>query len=196
MAKLRHPSGFARLVDQQAWDEENEVAPGYPEGYREPEAPKLDFAGDAQRQQDIKDALVSWVEETTTGLTDEEKNKKAADRYQAMFDDPALTNRAGEGWAAEGTRDDSPSHVLYRALVPRKAVYQVPGSYTPNASYKDNKDAMMRHQVRVGLQETEGLSEDEAIARSYESPVARHEGSGKTLEHGSAWNSRVYNGHY
>lgn len=182
MAKVPHPSGFARLVDQQAWDEENEASPGYPEGYREPEAPEIDLAGNAQRQQDTRDALLSWVEETTTGLTDEEKNKKAADRYEAMFDDPAFMNRAGEGWAAEGTRDDSPSHVLYRALMPKKTVYQVPGSVHSKASYEDNKEAMMYYQVQLGLQESEGVSKDEAIARAYESPVARHEGSGKTLE--------------
>ena len=179
MAKLP-PLGPVRMATSSI-DDEYEDLVTVPEGYREKPPADLNIVEMEEIQRRYIEAATQYVNETTTGVTEEERDKLAQEYLEEIGADPNSPNRAAEAWAAENRAEDNPESVFFRSIWPKESVFPVPGSYSQTATYKERLEDRMFYNTKNALQEAEGLTEDEAIARSFQATPSRQESSGQDL---------------
>jgi len=157
---------------------EEEEQEGYPEGWAVPEPPPLSLEEAEKLKIRLQEAVLDWAQKTHPGLTEEERKEKAEEKWETLRVHDDLSSDAARAHAAYETEEDNADFELLRVLVPREAVFPLPGSWSPTASMHQRLEDRKLFSIANSLQKADGLSPEEAMVRAHQSPVSRHEGGG------------------
>ena len=109
--------GAAR-ASQRALDNEEEQG-GLEPGYLAPEPPITDIETSEEEARRLVDAAEKWVQETSPGLTDDERRERAIGVLNSITNDETpqqYLDRGARAWASDGNQEDNETIFLKRRL--------------------------------------------------------------------------------